>query len=137
MEATPMARYEEQVVQLEGKLFFRSLNAVLFKSQLYRLLYIATAKERPPTFGTSFHITDSGFASRRSSNAFQSFARMKTRPQLNALGLSTPPTFRLSFHTKKRGFLTSRPSLRISQRHIDYSKGFLVEIQMVNIQVHK
>ena len=117
--------------------FFRSLNAVLFKSQLYRLLYIATAKERPPTFGMSFHITGSGFASRRLSNAFQSFARMKTRPQLNVLGLSTLPTFRLSFRTKKRGFLTSRPSLRISRRRIDYSKGFLVEIQMVNIQVHK
>ena len=117
--------------------FFRSLNAVLFKSQLYRLLCIATAKERPPAFGTSFHITGSSFASRRSSNAFQSFARMKTRPQLNVLGLSTPPTFRLSFRTKKRGFLTSRPSLRISRRRIDYSKGFLVEIQMVNIQVHK
>ena len=63
MEAVPMARYEEQVVQLEGKLFFRFLNAVLFKSQLYRLLCIATAKEHPPAFGTSFHITGIGFAS--------------------------------------------------------------------------
>ena len=63
MEAVPMARYEEQVVQLEGKLFFRSLNAVLFTSQLDRLLCIATTKECPPTFGTSFHITGSGFAS--------------------------------------------------------------------------
>jgi len=63
MEAAPMAWYEEQVVQLEGKLFFRSFDAVLFISQLYRLSCIATVKEHPPTFGMSFHITGSGFAS--------------------------------------------------------------------------
>jgi len=92
MEAMPMAQYEEQVVQLEGKFFFRSFDAVLFISQLYRLSCITTIKECPLTFGMSFHITGSGFPSQRLSNDFQSFARLKTRPQLNRLGLSMPPT---------------------------------------------